>query len=106
MDSIARSVIGRGVRGDSSGVGVSEVMLSGDASFPARRDFNFAMQKGVNYPRGPLRWADDIGVRRIRDVVQNLAAHYGADRYRLSPFIARRETAGQPLSAAVRTTSS
>jgi 3-hydroxybutyryl-CoA dehydrogenase len=69
-------------------------------------DVDLAMQKGVNYPRGPLRWADDIGVRRIRDVVQNLAAHYGADRYRLSPFIARRETAGQPLSAAARTTSS
>jgi 3-hydroxybutyryl-CoA dehydrogenase len=57
------------------------------------------MRKGVNYPRGPLRWADDVGVGRIRDVLQNLAAHYGEDRYRLSPLIARRYAAGADLTA-------
>jgi len=62
-------------------------------------DVDLAMQKGVNYPRGPLRWADDVGVARIRDVMQNLAAHYGQDRYRLSPLIARRHAAGQGLAA-------
>ena len=35
---------------------------------------------------------------RIRDVMQNLAAHYGHDRYRLSPLIARRHAAGQGLA--------
>jgi 3-hydroxybutyryl-CoA dehydrogenase len=63
------------------------------------RDVDVAMQKGVNYPRGPLRWADDVGLRRIRDVLQHLAAHYGEDRYRISPLIARRSAAGAPLSA-------
>jgi 3-hydroxybutyryl-CoA dehydrogenase len=62
-------------------------------------DVDLAMQNGVNYPRGPLRWADDVGVARIRDVMQNLAAHYGQDRYRLSPLIARRHAAGQGLAA-------
>ena len=62
-------------------------------------DIDIAMQKGVNYPRGPLRWADEVGVGRIRDVLHNLAAHYGEDRYRLSPLIARRYAVGQPLSA-------
>jgi 3-hydroxybutyryl-CoA dehydrogenase len=57
------------------------------------------MQKGVNYPRGPLRWADDIGIARVRNVLVNLAAHYGEDRYRLSPLIARRFAAGAPLAA-------
>jgi 3-hydroxybutyryl-CoA dehydrogenase len=62
------------------------------------RDVDVAMQKGVNYPRGPLRWADEIGVGRVRDVLVNLAAHYGEDRYRLSPLIARRHAAGATLA--------
>jgi 3-hydroxybutyryl-CoA dehydrogenase len=62
-------------------------------------DVDVAMQKGVNYPRGPLRWADEIGVRRIREVLRNLASHYGEDRYRLAPLIARRHAAGRRLAA-------
>jgi 3-hydroxybutyryl-CoA dehydrogenase len=63
------------------------------------RDVDVAMQKGVNYPRGPLAWADAIGVGRVHDVLVHLAAHYGEDRYRLSPLIARRHAASAPLSA-------
>jgi 3-hydroxybutyryl-CoA dehydrogenase len=62
------------------------------------RDVDIAMQKGVNYPRGPLAWADDIGLARVRQTLVNLAAHYGEDRYRLSPLIARRHAVGAPLS--------
>ena len=58
---------------------------------------DLAMQKGVNYPRGPLAWADAIGVGAIRDVLAHLAAHYGEDRYRTSPLIARRALAGRSL---------
>ena len=63
---------------------------------------DIAMQKGVNYPRGPLAWADAIGVARVRDVLANLAAHYGEDRYRVSPLIARRAVTGEPLAARAR----
>jgi len=65
-------------------------------------DLDDAMQKGVNYPRGPLAWADAIGVGRVRDVLANLAAHYGEDRYRIAPLIARRAITGQPLAGAAR----
>src|SRR4029077_8543194 len=58
---------------------------------------DLAMQKGVNYPRGPLAWADAIGVVAIRDVLANLAAHYGEDRYRISPLIARGAATGGKL---------
>jgi 3-hydroxybutyryl-CoA dehydrogenase len=66
-------------------------------------DVDVAMQKGVNYPRGPLAWADDVGVARIRDVLHHLAVHYGEDRYRLSPLIARRHATGERLSAPAAT---
>lgn len=53
-----------------------------------------AMQKGVNYPRGPLAWADAIGIGQIVRVLANLAASYGEDRYRLSPLLRRRHASG------------
>ena len=61
-------------------------------------DVDLALQKGVNYPRGPLAWADALGPTFIRDTLCNLAAHYGEDRYRLSPLIARRCASGGKLS--------
>ena len=56
-----------------------------------------AMQKGVNYPRGPIAWADSLGAGVVRDVLANLALHYGEDRYRISPLIARRGATGGKL---------
>jgi 3-hydroxybutyryl-CoA dehydrogenase len=49
-----------------------------------------AMRKGVNYPRGPLAWAESVGVRHIVTVLANLAASYGEDRYRVSPLLRRK----------------
>jgi len=50
-------------------------------------DVDAAMRLGVNYPRGPLAWAEQIGVDTVRDVLLNLASSYGEDRYRVSPRI-------------------
>ncbi|MFO1314426.1 MAG: 3-hydroxyacyl-CoA dehydrogenase [Burkholderiales bacterium] len=61
------------------------------------RDVDLAMMRGVNYPRGPLAWADAIGVAHVRTTLGHLAAHYGEDRYRLSPLIARRGATGARL---------
>ncbi len=46
-----------------------------------------AMCLGANYPLGPLAWADQVGVQAIRNVLANLGASYGEDRYRISPLI-------------------
>ena len=53
-----------------------------------------AMQKGVNYPRGPLAWADAIGLDEVLTVLHNLANTYGEDRYRVSPLIQRKVASG------------
>lgn len=50
-------------------------------------DLDAAMVKGVNYPRGPLAWADALGVRAIQTALKNLAKFYGEDRYRISPLV-------------------
>jgi 3-hydroxybutyryl-CoA dehydrogenase len=54
---------------------------------------DIAMQKGLNYPRGPLAWAESVGLAHIVTVLSNLAAAYGEDRYRVSPLL-RRKLAG------------
>jgi 3-hydroxybutyryl-CoA dehydrogenase len=59
---------------------------------------DIAMQKGVNYPRGPLAWADSAGIAHIVTVLSNLAATYGEDRYRVSPLL-RRKLAANPFGA-------
>jgi 3-hydroxybutyryl-CoA dehydrogenase len=60
-------------------------------------DVDLAMCNGVNYPRGPLAWADAIGPARVREVIGNLARHYGEDRYRISPLLTRRAASGASL---------
>lgn len=59
---------------------------------------DIAMQKGVNYPRGPLAWLDAIGLPHVVCVLCHLAATYGEDRYRVSPLL-RRKLAAMPNGA-------
>ena len=56
---------------------------------------DIAMQGGVNYPRGPLAWAKDVGLANVLAVLDNLAATYGEDRYRVSPLLRRKVSGGQ-----------
>jgi 3-hydroxybutyryl-CoA dehydrogenase len=58
-------------------------------------DADLAMQKGVNYPCGPLAWADIIGLPYLTKVLSHLAASYGEDRYRVSPLIRRKNANGE-----------
>jgi 3-hydroxybutyryl-CoA dehydrogenase len=57
-------------------------------------DIDAAMRHGTNYPRGPLAWAEAIGLTAVVSVLRNLQAHYGEERYRISPWLQRRLAAG------------
>jgi 3-hydroxybutyryl-CoA dehydrogenase len=57
-----------------------------------------AMGLAVNFPRGPLAWADAIGLKAVTTVLANLAAAYGEERYRTSPLLRRRLLAGGSLA--------
>lgn len=56
-----------------------------------------AMRLGVNYPLGPLAWADRIGAENVCNVLANLGNCYGEDRYRISPLIQRAVFAGRNI---------
>jgi 3-hydroxybutyryl-CoA dehydrogenase len=54
-----------------------------------RDDIDLAMTRGVNYPRGLLAWADQIGVDVVLQRLVALQQEYGEDRYRPSPLLSR-----------------
>jgi len=54
-----------------------------------KEDIDLAMTKGVNYPKGLLAWADEIGIENVLSQLENLQTEYGEDRYRPSPLLRR-----------------
>ena len=54
-----------------------------------KEDIDLSMSKGVNYPKGLLLWADEIGIKNILSQLENLQNEYGEDRYRPSPLLKR-----------------
>jgi 3-hydroxybutyryl-CoA dehydrogenase len=63
----------------------------------APQDIEFAMTRGVNYPRGLLAWGDEIGPAIILHTLEALQAEYGEDRYRPSPLLRARVRDGRAL---------
>ena len=57
-------------------------------------DIDLAMTKGVNYPKGLLKWADELGLTRVADTLKYLQNFYEEDRYRLSPLLKKHLVSG------------
>ena len=51
---------------------------------------DLAMTKGVNYPKGLLAWADELGAAWVLAQLESLFAEYGEDRYRPNPLLRRK----------------
>jgi len=62
----------------------------------ASRDaIDLAMTKGVHYPKGLLRWADELGPSIVLERLEQLQRDYGEERYRPSPLLRRMVRAGE-----------
>ena len=53
------------------------------------KDIDLAMTKGVNYPKGLLQWANEIGMDVVLKRLTELQEFYGDDRYRPCPLLKR-----------------
>ena len=53
----------------------------------SRNDIDLAMTKGVNYPKGLLKWADEKGIQSVLATLDRLHTEYGEDRYRASVLL-------------------
>jgi 3-hydroxybutyryl-CoA dehydrogenase len=52
-------------------------------------DIDQGMVLGLNHPRGPLSWADEIGLDHVLAVLDALSDHYREERYRAAPRLRR-----------------
>ena len=53
------------------------------------QDIDTGMVLGLNYPRGPLAWADEIGLDHVLTVLDGLWEEYREERYRAAPMLRR-----------------
>lgn len=53
----------------------------------SKEDIELAMQKGVNYPKGLLHWADEWGIARCIETMDALYNRYREDRYRCAVIL-------------------
>ncbi|GAB4252579.1 MAG: hypothetical protein Tsb0034_31190 [Ekhidna sp.] len=61
----------------------------------SRDDIDTAMTKGVNYPKGLLKWADEKGIDWCVNALDGLYDEYREDRYRCSPMLRRMSQEGK-----------
>jgi len=52
-----------------------------------KEDIDLAVKLGVNYPKGLLEWANEIGIDKIISTLNKLYEKYHEDRYRVSPIL-------------------
>lgn len=87
---------------DAAGMAVlrTVAMLANEAAdavgqgVAAAESVDLAMCLGTAYPSGPLAWADRLGSGFVAQVLDALHAHYGDERYRVSPLLRRLALSG------------
>jgi len=67
----------------------SDTMFRGIATM---EDIDTAMKFGTNYPKGPLEWANEIGLQNCVDYLDGLHKRFGDDRYRCCPLMRKLAT--------------
>ena len=58
-------------------------------------DIDAGMLNGLNYPRGPLAWADEIGLDHVAAVLDGLYDELREERYRMAPALRQLGLSGR-----------
>lgn len=66
---------------------INEASFAVGESVASVRDIDIAMRLGTSYPKGPLCWADEIGLDIVLGVLNNLRESLGEERYSPSPLL-------------------
>ncbi|HMD56882.1 MAG TPA: 3-hydroxyacyl-CoA dehydrogenase NAD-binding domain-containing protein [Solirubrobacteraceae bacterium] len=93
------AALGRRVEwvGDAPGLVLGRIVcqLINEAAFALTegvgdaRDIDLGMVLGLSHPRGPLQWADEIGLEHVLAVLDGLCSEYREERYRAAPVLRR-----------------
>jgi 3-hydroxybutyryl-CoA dehydrogenase len=74
---------------------INEAIDSLHLQLATAKDLDLAMTKGVNYPKGLLKWADEIGLQIVLNILSGLYDEYQEDRYRPSVLLKRMAKEGK-----------
>ncbi|MBV8044901.1 3-hydroxyacyl-CoA dehydrogenase PaaH [Pluralibacter sp.] len=69
---------------------VNEALDALQKGVASEADINTALRLGVNYPRGPLQWGEQLGWQRVLQLLDTLQRHYGEERYRPCSLLRQR----------------
>ncbi len=61
----------------------------------SKEEIDLAMTKGVNYPKGLLAWADELGAKEIVNRMDAYYDYYREDRYRCCPLLRDMAASGK-----------
>jgi 3-hydroxybutyryl-CoA dehydrogenase len=73
---------------------INEAARSLEEGVAQAEEIDVGMRLGTNYPIGPLRWADQIGLDEVLAVLEGLQRETGDDRYRPAPLLKKMVLAG------------
>jgi 3-hydroxybutyryl-CoA dehydrogenase len=73
---------------------INEAARSLEEGVATAAEIDIAMRLGVNYPHGPLKWADQIGLDEVLAVLEGLQRETGDDRYRPALLLKKLVRAG------------
>lgn len=66
---------------------INEAVEALHLNIASTQDLELAMTKGVNYPKGLLKWCDDWGASKCLAILDGLYNDYHEDRYRASVLL-------------------
>jgi len=81
---------------------VNEATYALEEGVATAEGIDTAVKLGANYPRGPLEWADLMGVDVVYAIMKAMYEEYGDDRYRPAPLLHKMVLAGRTGRAAGR----
>jgi 3-hydroxybutyryl-CoA dehydrogenase len=74
---------------------VNEAAFALGEGLGSAQDIDAGMVHGLNYPRGILAWADEIGLDHVLAVLDALSSERGEERYRAAPLLRRLGWSGR-----------
>ncbi len=74
---------------------INEAAFSLGEGVGSAADIDTGMVLGLNHPRGPLAWADAIGLDHVLAVLDGLCEEYREERYRPAPALRQHALAGR-----------
>jgi 3-hydroxybutyryl-CoA dehydrogenase len=74
---------------------INEAAFLVGAGHASPTDVDAGMQLGVNHPRGPVAWCEEIGVAHVVAILGALQRELGEERYRIAPLLARGAALGR-----------